>query len=372
MSKTKKLIRQIHLWLGLVISLPLIIVAITGAILVFERELAPVAAPMLYTNHSSPEKDFYPVDDIIKRVNSQAQNQVIQRIYLEADSSRSVLVQTADLDGVRHVYAVDRYTGEIQTKGVLNKQFFRVVLGLHRFLLVGEVGKMITGLSCFGFVIIIISGLILWVPKKIKNAKQRLKIKWTASSKRLNWDLHVVPGFYAALFALALALTGLVWSYKWYEGIIYYATDGKPKPSLRQENESTTGSFGNFSMDKLLHQVNQTFPFNGDIRINIGDTLNNESIMVQKVNLESLIPNQGSFVYFDGRNGEKIKTVPYDQLTTGTKVRRLVYPIHTGSIFGLPTKIMAFITCLIMASSPITGFFIWRGRKKKKGKRELK
>ncbi|UII28531.1 PepSY domain-containing protein [Fulvivirga maritima] len=369
MSKTKKLIGQIHLWLGLVIGQPLFVVAITGAILVFEEELEPLVAPALYTSNSSPKGSFYPLDSIMEEVQHQAQDQVIQRIYLEADSSRSVLVQTADKLGDRHVYAVDRYTGKIQTYGLLHKQFFRVVLELHRYLLADKVGKAITGVCCLCFVIIIISGLVLWVPKKMRNAKQRLKIKWTASSKRLNWDLHVVPGFYVALFALIIALTGLVWSYKWYEGIIYYTTDGKPKPSLRLDNNTSAGSFGQFSVDEMVQQVHASFPFEGDVRLTFGDTATNQSIMVQKVNIETLIPNQGSFIYFDGRNGDIIKTVPYADLTTGTKIRRLVYPIHTGSILGWPTKVLAFITCLIIASSPITGFFIWRGRKMKKSKK---
>jgi len=41
-------------------------------------------------------------------------------------------------------------------------------------------------------------------------------------------------------------------------------------------------------------------------------------------------------------------------------------PIHTGSIFGVTGKTIAFITCVIGFTLPVTGTIIWLGRKKKK------
>jgi uncharacterized iron-regulated membrane protein len=48
------------------------------------------------------------------------------------------------------------------------------------------------------------------------------------------------------------------------------------------------------------------------------------------------------------------------------KVRRLVYPIHTGSLLGWPTKLLALIAALVAASLPVTGLYIWLNRRKKK------
>jgi uncharacterized iron-regulated membrane protein len=42
------------------------------------------------------------------------------------------------------------------------------------------------------------------------------------------------------------------------------------------------------------------------------------------------------------------------------------YDIHVGAVLGLPGKIIAFCASLIAASLPITGFYIWWGRRKKK------
>jgi uncharacterized iron-regulated membrane protein len=41
------------------------------------------------------------------------------------------------------------------------------------------------------------------------------------------------------------------------------------------------------------------------------------------------------------------------------------YDIHIGNILGLPGRIAMFFAALIGASLPITGFYIWWGRKRK-------
>src|SRR5699024_1755138 len=73
-----------------------------------------------------------------------------------------------------------------------------------------------------------ITGLIWWYPKKWnKTAKEKsFKIKWGASFKRVNLDLHNVLGFYSLLFLLAISLTGMVYGIKWYSEGLYWVTSG--------------------------------------------------------------------------------------------------------------------------------------------------
>jgi uncharacterized iron-regulated membrane protein len=77
------------------------------------------------------------------------------------------------------------------------------------------------------------------------------------------------------------------------------------------------------------------------------------------------IPDQSSALYFDKYTGKNIEVRPYASFSNGDKVKRLVYPIHTGSVFGYPTKIIAFLVTLFALTLPITGLIIWLGRKKK-------
>ena len=51
------------------------------------------------------------------------------------------------------------------------KDFFEIVLDLHRRLLLGEkIGKAITGYSTLIFAVILLSGLVIWYPRKMSKS----------------------------------------------------------------------------------------------------------------------------------------------------------------------------------------------------------
>ena len=367
MNKTfKKNIGFLHLWLGLSSGLIVFIVALTGSILVFEDEIDAFINPEFYQVSNIGTKKL-PVDVYVNAIEKKYKINQIDRIQTYEDPQRTVIVSGPDADKNDQIFSVDPYTGNILARVSEKSRFFSVVLDLHRHLILGEVGKFITGCSCLIFVFMLISGIILWWPKKIKNLKQRLTVKWSASFKRVNWDFHSIFGFYAFSILLIISLTGLTWSFKWFESGIYLLTDGTAKkPSAKVENPTKIDP----KLDKtyfyqnMFSKTDSIYKYKGDTQIRIpSDTIN--SIMVIKLNLEKSIPNISSIAYFDKYTGELLKIKPYESFSRGDKVRRLIYPIHTGSIFGYPTKILAFLVCLFAVTLPITGFLIWWGRKKK-------
>lgn len=368
MNKTlKKNIGFLHLWLGLSSGLIVFIVALTGSILVFEDEIDAFVNPEFYQVSTIGTKKL-PVDVYVNAIQKKYKIIQLDRIQTYEDPQRTVIVSGADADKNDQIFSVDPYTGKVLASIPEKSRFFSVVLDLHRHLILGEAGKFITGCSCLIFAFMLISGLILWWPKKIKNIKQRLTVKWSASFKRVNWDFHSNFGFYSFLFLLIISLTGLTWSFKWFESSIYLLADGTTKkPSSKVENPTKVDP----KLDKtyfyqnIFSKTDSIYKYKGDTQIRIpSDTIN--SIMVIKLNLEKSIPNISSMAYFDKYTGELLKIKPYESFSRGDKVRRLIYPIHTGSIYGYPTKVLAFLVCLFAATLPVTGLIIWLGRKKKK------
>jgi uncharacterized iron-regulated membrane protein len=72
------------------------------------------------------------------------------------------------------------------------------------FLLKQDWGTYVVGIPVIIFVIMLITGIVLWWPKNKAARKQRFAFKWKniKSWKRKNYDLHNVLGFYASIFAL--------------------------------------------------------------------------------------------------------------------------------------------------------------------------
>ncbi|CAM3380271.1 PepSY-associated TM helix domain-containing protein [Flavobacterium chungbukense] len=368
MNKTlKKSIGFLHLWLGLSSGLIVFIVALSGSILVFEDEIDAFVNPEFYKVSTIGTKKL-PVDVHVHFIKKKYAITQLHRIQTYENPARTVIISGIDDNKKDQIFSVDPYTGKILAAIPEKSRFFSVMLDLHRHLIMGDIGKFITGCSCLIFVFMLISGIILWCPKKIKNLKQRLTVKWNASFKRANWDFHSKFGFYSFLFLLIISLTGLTWSFKWFESGIYLLADGTAKkPSAKVENPTKVDPKldKTFFYQNMLLKTEQIYKYKGDTQIRIpSDTIN--SIMAIKLNIEKSIPNISSMAYFDKYTGKLLKIKPYESFSNGDKVRRLIYPIHTGSIYGYPTKILAFLVCLFAATLPITGFFIWMGRKKKR------
>lgn len=368
MKKTfKKIASQLHLWLGVSSGLVVFIVALTGSILVFEDELEPVFYPKFHLIEAPKDQSPLPLDNLRATVANAYPDQRIARIVIEHHADRTVLFDLVKGKKEKDVLsvAVNPYTAEITDTRRENDAFFHIVLQLHRYLCLEDTGKAITGVATVMFIVIMITGLILWWPNR-KQTKQRLTVKWNAKLKRLNWDLHAVFGFYVLPFTFLIALTGLVWSYKWVNSMIFLTFDGKPQ--VRREAPANVGIHRvPGTLAKITAETNRLLPYPGRIQVSIPES-DSLSITISKENETASVDNVVDFLYFDQTDGKLISKRLYDNETKGMKVRRLVLPVHSGSIWGWPTKVLAFIVSLITATLPVTGVVIWIGRKFKKKK----
>ncbi len=263
---------------------------------------------------------------------------------------------------------VDPYSGQILEKYSYRETWLYTMFALHRWLLGGEgsVGKYIVGVSTFIFLFILITGIILWWPKTKKILKQRLKIKWNANWKRVNHDLHLVFGFYSAIFLFIFAFTGLAWSFEWTNNSIYAITNSplKPPPPPKSTYQESAKKI---SPDTALLIAKSRSP-----------TANFYNISFPKDSAEafniSVLPNNPvhesatDAIYLDQYTGKLLSIVKYEQRSLGARVRSTFKPVHTGSIWGTPSKIIAFIVCIMGVSFPITGVIMWINRTKKKRK----
>jgi len=327
-----------------------------------------------------------PLDKLRSTVTNAYPKQRIARIEIEPHPNRTVIFGLVKGKKEKDVFsvAVNPYTAQITGTRRENDSFFHIVLQLHRYLCMEDTGKAVTGAATIMFIVIMITGLALWWPNH-KQTKQRLTIKWNAKFKRLNWDLHAVFGFYILPFTFLIALTGLVWSYKWVNSIIFISFDGKPQQkreapaNIDIDHALSVGgnallngtNRGVGALSRIITETNRLLPHPGRIQLTLPES-DSLSITVSKVNENAAISNVVDFLYFDQNDGKLISKRLYDDETTGMKVRRLVFPIHTGSIWGWPSKVLALLVALITATLPVTGVVIWVGRKFKKKEKKVR
>jgi uncharacterized iron-regulated membrane protein len=262
------------------------------------------------------------------------------------------------------------YTGELISLASQKNSFFYTVLSIHRWLMANETGKLITGISTLIFLFILLTGIILWWPKNRKILQQRLKLKFNGSWKRINHDLHIVMGFYTAIFLFAFAFTALAWSFEWFNKGIYTITgteDKRPEPP--QSNFIANAK--PISLDKIYATAKAEMPNAAFYSISKAkDTAGSATVTIMPKN--SIHERASNQLYIDQYSGEKIAQQLYSDRNLGQRVRATFYPIHVGSIGGLLGRIIALISCIAGFTFPITGVILWINRLKKKNKKKTK
>ncbi|MCE7043314.1 PepSY domain-containing protein [Dyadobacter sp. CY312] len=375
-STFRKINDWLHLWLGLISGIIVFIVCITGCIWVFNDEITWLIEP-----ESRAEKEEIPVltPSVIRAI--AADKFPGQKVtYANLQQGRAVNVGVGEYDAaVHYTLLMNPYTGEIQaTKKHLKDEqdFFRWILDGHRFLwFPWEIGRPIVNYGTMVFVVLLITGLIWWYPKKWTQSTRdkSFKIKWNGTWKRINLDLHNVLGFYSLLFLLAIALTGMVYGIEWYSNGLYWVTSGGEAEPEWKETTSDSLQNGKFyssaeALDAAWAKVVAENPSTTGFYYGFPDTTDAKSAISFTV-----YPTAGQYFNtisynFDrhtlkklGRN--EIYDKPFAQASFAGKLRRMNYDIHVGSILGFPGKVLAFLSALIGASLPVTGFIVWWNRK---------
>ncbi|MCZ4242814.1 PepSY-associated TM helix domain-containing protein [Pedobacter punctiformis] len=380
-SRFRRISDWLHLWLGITSSLIVIIIAITGCIFVFQKEITETIHRKEFFVQVPVNPKTLPLSVLTANAEKALGNgKKIGFLSTYKEPERAWEFGTFKggdpkaffyFDAVAYydMVLVNPYTGKVTLVSDYKYNFFNIIKMLHWSLLINHpIGQQIIGWSTFIFVILLITGMIMWWPKNLRksNFDKSFKIKWKAKFKRVNYDLHNVPGFYAMLICLVLALTGMVWAFKWFQTTVYVVASRSitPPPLVTGKSDSTQTSIIN-PFDIAFEQAKQKFK-DAD-RIGMSPAIGGGSAVIYASGYRG-----GETYYdydelqFDQYSGKLLNRRNYSEKNAGEKIIGMNYDIHVGAILGLPGKILAFIASLIAASLPITGFIIWWGKKKKK------
>ena len=370
----RKLFRKLHLWLSLPFGLIIMTTCLTGALLVFEKEITELVRHDSYTIPVRKTQSLS-LQSLLERVARETPDSVqITSVTIPSDFRRAY---TVGLSKPRRAgVLVDPYTGKIVGQSG-RLPFFTTVRELHRWLLDSMKpeaegifwGRIIVGTSTLLFVFILLTGLFLWWPKKLKGVGKRLKISLRQGRQRLFTDLHTVGGVYVFVLLLAMAMTGLTWSFEWYRAGFYkvfgaeMAEGGKgPKKDKSKDAPREEGAeqaklpasyiYWEEAVSYVIEVSEADYP---EITVKDGEV---------EVPLAGLgnIRAADSF-RFDKKTGQMTEYKAYREVKRDKKLRGWIYSIHTGAWGGLFTRICYVLAALFGASLPLTGYYIFYQRK---------
>lgn len=367
----RKFFHKVHLWLSVPFGLFITLICFSGAMLVFEKEIMEALNPQLYYVKNVGD-EMLPLDELAKKANAILPDSVqVTGMTVFSDPKRTCQVNLSRPR--RSSMYIDPYTGEVTGK-YQRAPFFTIMFKMHRWMM-GSArakdgspgwGKLIIGISTLMFVFVLISGVVIWWLRNKAAWKNRFSINVRKGWRRFLYDLHVAGGIYALFFLLAIALTGLTWSFQWYRNG-FYAIFGVEVPQRegygQQSNVQERGG--------RKEKKNQGSPYQHWQRVYDELASHNpgfKQIAMSEGSASVFFDRCGnqlaSDTYaFDSRNGEIINVFSYKETASSSKIRGWIYSVHVGSWGGPLTRILAFCAALFGASLPLTGYYLWIKRK---------
>jgi uncharacterized iron-regulated membrane protein len=397
-SSTWKSIRnifdQIHLYAGLISGLVVIAVCFSGTIYVYNTEIREFMDSELYFVEEAGNR--MSADELKSSLEKSTDSKVVGLMWNEeTDRTVQFTLKNEDEEGKGDTYYVNPYSAEIlgnTADKTRTAEFMSYMFSLHRWLLLDRIetpilqsmgnrdlGRFINGVATLLFLLGVITGIVIWVPNKVKSWKQGLKIKWSGNWKRVNHDLHNSLAFYSLIFLFIMSATGPYWSYTWYREGWQKTWDTYQAPAAKSENTAKTeaepipeasnslpeSTLVNLSLNDILAKTNKELPYEGNTRISLA-SITSDPISVSKYRTG----------FFARAGSDQLKLSPVDLTITEAnlfsdlpfrqQIGRSVKSLHMGDIFGQFSKFLWFVACLIATSLPITGTLIWWNKRKKK------
>ncbi len=352
---------QLHLWVGLVLTLYLIVIGLSGSILVFRVELERLAGVRAWPASHVPSARMTP-DDVVAAVRSAYPRQRVLAIMVPTRDEPYFLTTVQGL-GRRQLIRTDPQSGELQPVPAHRRSWLDFVGDLHTTLLVGRYGRIANGLGAAFLLAINITGIVVWWPG-VKLWVRGLVVDWKRNWRRVNYDLHRAVGFWALSILSFWAISGIYFG--WPAEVISLVNKLSPlvssqPPSVRLQ-PYVNASVGTPDLQILIAVAE---------RIDPGTTLAGVNFPYsRRAPFEVLMRRTDApgreytdILYFDPRDGRHLQTWRYGvNQSLGDWFLWLQVPLHFGTYWGLAFKVIWALAGLTVPLLAVTGVVMYWNR----------
>ncbi|EFV75507.1 MULTISPECIES: PepSY domain-containing protein [Cytobacillus] len=373
-----------HFYAGIIFAPFLFILAVTGAIYLFKPQIEGV----LY-------QDYYEVTPQDEKISASQQIEEVKKQYPDAavtvyrpgeSADRSSEVGIVNNDESLTVF-INPYTGE--SLGALNSEdrIMDKIEEFHGELMAGTLGDRIVELAACWAVVLIVTGLYLWFPKKRPGMGGVLFPRLNRGKKTFRRDLHAVPAFWVTAGMLFLIMTGLPWSGFWGTNFQSMATNtgegyppsvwvGSGPQSTIQTKDIADVPWAAENLDVPVSDLQ------GFIPLSIDDVVSAAEREGVHPSYSIYIPQDKTGVYtisafppkaqdeitmhVDQYTGAVLTDYRYDHYGWIGKLVAWGITLHKGTQFGLINQLISLFICLGIILVVVSGYYLWLKRKPKK------
>ena len=199
MKSLKRIIRTLHAWLGLALSLLILLASITGSLLIWKEDYVKLVTP-------AAQVDFEPTPEALAKITSAIESQFVDDYILHIQFATADFPLTrVTLDDTNYAY-VDIH-GQVVDKWHMNDRPEEWLYDLHHRLLLDNIGLTIMGVTAAALVILIILGIVAFMPLRRLFRRGILPRSTSRASLMIS---HRNLGIVLTVPLLMMALTGLI------------------------------------------------------------------------------------------------------------------------------------------------------------------
>ena len=384
----KKIARAVHLWIGLLFGTILVVLGLTGSALSWMHELDKILNPGLL--QVVAPHGLYPGDsmrvapalvqsvaDMLVRDPRYGQPNTLGLparagdVFVATYRSSPGHVEAPWTQAVtRHVMvdpATLRVTGERNwgELGLSRAMLMPTLFHIHRYLVAGEIGKVVVAITGASLLLTILSGLILWWPRMARSTIWKaLTVRHGGSWPRFCYQLHRTGGFLVAPVLFVMALSGVYFTMpQWVTPVVNAISPVTPK------NKSVNHGGGpaeHILVGAAITAAQQRFP-NGRVTRVSFPPKGVDPFEVRMRQPAELRQGPGATrISIDSGNARVLGVVDPQQARGGDKFLSWLFPLHTGEAFGLAGRIFISLFGFVPLAFFTTGLVTWlklhRGR----------
>ncbi len=355
--KLRQVAFTLHQYIGLVVGLLLIIVGLTGSLLVFQHEIDQFLVQR-QCGQVIPQQQRVSIESVLNTVKTAYSDRPDLKLNsIDIHPENNVYkVRFFASDDKRTEVFVNSYTGKILGDRIWDNSLIGVTFKLHFALLAGRTGEIIVGIAALLLLILSITGIILW--SGWRKLISGFKIRWRSHPKRVNFDIHKVAGIVTAIFLAFTAFTGFCWNFSEVAEPAIYAITLTPNAAKPVSVPIAGTPLG---ITQIIQTADAALPGAETTFINLGKKPEN-AIAVYKKRPQELNEYGDSVVYLDRYSGKILKLQDGLNLSLADKVLNSFSPLHYGTFWGLPTRILYIFVGLAPLILFVTGYALWRYR----------
>jgi uncharacterized iron-regulated membrane protein len=361
---------------GIAVGLVVVFLAITGCLMAFQQQVIAFSE----RNVRAPERReartpcLAPSQILAAAVIKQGAEPVSWTLFADQTKASEIVFPEGKL------LLVDPCDGHVLSANAGKlRSFFLSVRDLHRYVAWGGVRhenlRAVKNAINLGFIFLLISGLILWFPRKLtwRHVKVGFVPRWSRAGRASEWSLHTVIGFWLSLPLACIALTGAVMGYAWANALLYRAA-GDPPPAVRAEREANAAVLPvarYAQLDVIVAKASQQDPKWNSLLLRIPSP-KGKDITITLDEGDGRDPRTKSQLVLNRKTAEIVRWDRFQDNVRGRQWRLYARFLHTGELFGLTGQAVAFLSscgALLLVwtgiSLSVRRFSSWRSRRKR-------